>query len=116
MKQFCELTKPISNDLNSSKQISITNTSLQKTCNNNNTKTDKSKKSEELRLSMTNYLPEDNKSLKIENMSTNSQQDLTMNNANFHEIKVNFYLYLFIFCVFFSNVLSKERRKYSLQV
>ena len=95
MKKFCELTKPISNGINSNKQLSMKNTSLQKTCNNNNTKTDESKKSEELRLSMTNYLPEDNKSLKIENMSTNSQQDLTMNNANFHEIKVYLYFNLF---------------------
>ena len=91
MKKFCELTKPISNGINSNKLLSMKNTSLQKTCNNNNTKTDKSKKSGELRLSMTNYLPEDNKSLKIENMSTNSQQDLTMNNANFNKMKVNLY-------------------------
>merc|ERR1719376_1072675 len=97
MKQFCELTKPICNDLDLNEQLSITNTnarnfckSMKKTqqiCSNNDTKIDESRKSEELRLSMTNCLPQNNKSLEIENMSTSSRHDSTSYNANFHKIK-----------------------------
>jgi len=97
MKQFCELTKPICNDLDSNEQLSITNTNArnfcksmiktQQICSNNDTKIDESRKSEELRLSMTNCLPQNNKSLNIENMSTSSQHDLTSYNRNFNKIE-----------------------------
>merc|ERR1719376_1663432 len=95
MKQFCELTKPICNDLDSKKQLSITNTNARNLCtsmiktqqirSNNDTKIDESRKSEELRLNMTNCLPQNNKSLNIENMSTSSQHDLTSYNRNFNK-------------------------------
>ena len=98
MKKFCELTKPICNDLDSSEQLSITNTNARNFCksmiktqqirSNNDTKIDESRKSEELRLSMTNCLPQNNKSLNIENMSTSSQHDLTSYNRNSNKIEV----------------------------
>ena len=87
MKQFCELTKPVSNE-----HPSMINIKLQKICNNNEKSVDKSIKSEELKLSKTSCLSQNNKSLKIENMSTNSQQDLTMYNAKLNNIKVNLQL------------------------
>ena len=100
MKQFCELTKPISN-----KQFSMINIKSQQTSNNNDKNIDE--KSEELRLSKTNCLPKNNKSLKIEKVSTNSQHDLTMNNANFNNIKVNLHSYFkkyFFLCTYFTTL------------
>ena len=86
MKQFCELTKPVSNE-----QSSMINIKSQQISNNNDKNIDE--KSEELRLSKTNYLPKNNKSLKIENLSTSFQHDSTMNNANFNNKKVNLHSY-----------------------
>ena len=88
MKQFCELTKPVSNE-----QPSMINTKTQQVCNNNDKSIDESKTSEELRLNMTNCLPQNKKSLKKENMSTSSQHDLTLYNAKINEIKVNIHSY-----------------------
>ena len=87
MKQFCELTKPVSN-----KQPLMINAKSQQICNNNETNIDESKRSEKLRLSKISCLPQDNKSLKIENMSTSCQHDLTLYKANFNTIKVNLVL------------------------
>ena len=102
MIQFCELTKPVSYDLNSNEELSLTNTNAQnfyksmiktqQVCNNNETNIDESKRSEKLRLSKISCLPQDNKSLKIENMSTSCQHDLTLYKANFNTIKVNLVL------------------------
>ena len=98
MKQFCELTKPICNDLDSKKQLSITNTNARNLCtsmiktqqirSNNDTKIDESRKSEELRLSMTNCLPQNNKSLEIDDMSTSSQHDLRIYKTKFNKKEV----------------------------
>ena len=89
MKQYCELTKPVSNE-----QPSMINIKTQRICNNNDKNVDKSIKSEELRLSMTSCSSQNNNSLKIKNMSTISEQNLTINNEDFNKMKVNLKSYL----------------------
>ena len=75
MKQFCELTKPVSKEQPSTQSYKLSN--------KNDIKTEE--KSEQLRLSMTSCLPQNNKLLNIENMSTSSQHDLRIYKTIFNK-------------------------------
>jgi len=87
MKQFCELTKPVSDaPTNVEGPVALQNHKL---CRNiSNAKIDEENRNgEKLRLSMASCLP-DNKSLKIENMSARNQHDqLALYNSDLNKIK-----------------------------